>query len=89
MTCSAMASDSEAIPGDLLEEYREVRCPSLGRRRANAWCVRHVLSVLWRVVWPCVVAIAALRILSFPLPGGWNPHLSCGPGITVHSGPAE
>ena len=61
-------SDSESIPGDLLEEYREVRCPSLGPLRADVWYMKQVLSVLWRVAWPCVVAIIALRILSFPLP---------------------
>ena len=76
-------SDSESIPGDLLEEYREVRRPSLGQLRADAWYVTHVLSVLWRVVWPCVVAIAALRILSFALPPGWNPSLVPAPGTSV------
>ena len=68
-------SDSESIPGDLLEEYREVRCPSLGPLRADVWYMKQVLSVLWRVAWPCVVAIIALRIVSFPLPRGWNPSL--------------
>jgi hypothetical protein len=76
-------SDAESIPGDLLEEYREVRRPSLGRLRADAWYIRHVLSVLWRVVWPCVAAIAALRILSFPLPRGWNPSLVPAPGLSL------
>lgn len=75
-------SDSESIPGDLPEAYREVR-RSLGRLRANAWDVKHVLSVLWRVVWPCVVAIAALRILSFPLPRAWNPSLVPAPGVSL------
>lgn len=76
-------SDSESIPGDLLEEYREVRRPSLGRLRADAWYIKHVLSVLWRLVWPCVIAIAALRILSFPLPRGWNPSLVPAPGVSL------
>jgi hypothetical protein len=76
-------SDAESIPGDLLEEYREVRRPSLGRLHADAWYIKHVISVLWRVVWPCIVAIMALRILSFPLPRGWNPSLVPAPGTSV------
>jgi hypothetical protein len=95
-------SDSESIPGDLLEEYREVRYPSLGPLRADVWYLKQVLSVLWRVAWPCVVAIIALRIVSFPLPRGWNPTLVPAPGvslldalvflwpdITVHTGRAD
>ena len=76
-------SDSESIPGDLLEEYREVRCPSLGPLRADVWYTKQVLSVLWRVAWPCVVAIIALRIVSFPLPRGWNPSLVPAPGVSL------
>ena len=80
---SLRPSDAEAIPGDLLEEYRDVRRPSLGRLRADAWYVKQVLSVLWRVLWPCVIAIAALRLISFPLPGGWNPTLVQAPGVSL------
>ena len=76
-------SDSESIPGDLLEEYREVRCRSLGPLRADVWYMKQVLSVLWRVAWPCVVAIIALRIVSFPLPRGWNPSLVPAPGVSL------
>lgn len=76
-------SDVESIPGDLLEEYREVKRPLLGQRRADAWYIAQTLSVLWRVVWPCVVAIVVLRILSFPLPRGWNPSLVPTPGASV------
>ena len=76
-------SDSESIPGDLLEEYREVRCPSLGPLRADVWYAKQVLSVLWRVAWPCVLAIIALRIVSFPLPRGWNPSLVPAPGVSL------
>src|SRR5262245_10511270 len=76
-------ADTESIPGDLLEEYREVRRPSLGRIRADLWYVKHVLSMLWRVMWPCVVAMIALRVLSFPLPGGWNPSLVPAPGVSL------
>lgn len=76
-------SDSESIPGDLLEEYREVRHPLLGWPGADAWYIKQVLSVLWRVIWPGVVAVAALRILSFPLPRGWNPSLVPAPGTSL------
>lgn len=76
-------SDSEAVPGDLLEEYRDVRRPSLGWPRADAWYVAQVFSVLWRIIWPCVVAVAAVRVLSFPLAGGWNPSLVQAPGVSL------
>ncbi len=76
-------SESECIPGDLLEEYREVRRPTLGRPGADRWYIRQVLSVLWRVTWPPVVAIVALRILSFPIPGGWNPSVVPAPGLSL------
>ena len=76
-------SDSESILGDLLEEYREVRRPSLGRLRADAWYSKHVLSVLWRVMWPYVLSIATLRMISFPLPNGWNPSLVPAPGVSL------
>lgn len=80
---SLRPSDFESIPGDLLEEYREVRRPSLGRLRADAWYIKHVLSVLWRVMWPCVIAIATLRFIAFPLPSGWNPSLVPSPGVSL------
>jgi hypothetical protein len=76
-------SDSESIPGDLLEEYREARRPRLGRLRADVWYIKQVLSVLWRVTWPAVVAIMAQRIVSFPLPNGWNPSLVPAPGVSL------
>jgi hypothetical protein len=54
-------SDRDAISGDLLEEYREVRRPSLGRLRADAWYAKHVFSVLWRLLWPCALAMIAFQ----------------------------
>ena len=75
--------DAESIPGDLLEEYREVRRPSMGRLRADVWYAKHVLSVLWSLVRPCAVAIVALRIISFPLPTGSNPSLVPAPGVSL------
>ena len=76
-------SDSESIPGDLLEEYRDVRRPALGRFRADLWYVKHVLSVLWSLIRPCAVAMVALRIVAFPFPAGWNPSLVPAPGVSV------
>ena len=40
------ARDREAISGDLLEEYREVKLPRLGPARANLWYLRQALSFL-------------------------------------------
>ena len=75
--------DCESIPGDLLEEYREARRPSLGSFRANVWYLRSVLGFLVRVLWPCAIAIVALRTVSFPLPRGWNPSLVPAPGTSA------
>jgi len=77
------SADIESIPGDLLEEYREVKRPSLGPLRADMWYVAQVLSVLWRLIWPCVVAIGAVNLLSLALPRGWNPGLVPAPGVSV------
>ncbi|HKE86006.1 MAG TPA: hypothetical protein VKB50_19740 [Vicinamibacterales bacterium] len=76
-------ADIESIPGDLLEEYREVKRPSLGRLRADVWYVSQVLSVLWRLIWPWVVMIGAVSVLSRALPRGWNPGLVPAPGVSV------
>src|SRR5262245_36254883 len=37
----------------------------------------------WRVVWPSLAAIVALRIATFPLPREWNPSLVQAPGISL------
>jgi len=75
--------DRESIPGDLLEEYRETRRPSLGSFRTNVWYLKSVLSFWVRLLWPWTITIVALRILSFPLPGGWNPSLVEAPGVSA------
>ena len=75
--------DAESVPGDLIEEYREVRRPSLGRLRADVWYVTQVLSVLLRYIWPGVLAIVVLRLLFFPLPRAWNLSLVPAPGVTL------
>jgi hypothetical protein len=79
-------ADLESIPGDLLEEYREVRRPSLGQRRADLWYLSQVLSVVSRLMWPCVAAIVAATVLSFVLPRGWNPGLVPAPGVSLLDG---
>ena len=83
-------SDRESISGDLLEEYREVRRPALGALRANAWYVKHVLSVLWHLMWPCALAMAGLMLLSlaltatlFPIKLRWNVSLVPAPAISL------
>jgi len=80
--------DAESIAGDLLEEYRAVRRPSLGRLRADAWYVRHVLSVVGRPVWPFALAIVAVKsvlaaFMLFPLSGRWNPSLVPAPNVSL------
>jgi hypothetical protein len=84
-------SDFESISGDLLEEYREVRRPSLGRLRADAWYGKQVLSMLWRLVWPCLLAITALRLLTLVIAFDegkvvrlwWNPSVVPAPGVAL------
>jgi hypothetical protein len=80
--------DAEAIAGDLLEEYRAVRRPSLGRARADVWYVGHVLSVGWRLLWPFAVALIAARAILvalqlFPMAGPWIPSLVPAPNVSL------
>ncbi len=76
-------SDVDAVPGDLIEEYRAAQRPSRGGFGADVWYVRQILSIVWRVVWPFLVATVALRLLSFPLPQAWNPSLIPAPGVSL------
>ncbi len=80
--CVSRRSDPESIPGDLLEEYREVRRPGLGRAQADAWYVRQVMSLFWRVLWPCILPMAAVKLLA-PWPVGWNPSLVPLPNVST------
>ena len=73
----------DAITGDLLEAYRADKRPALGKYGANVWYVRQALSIAGRVLWPGVVAILVLRIVSFPLAKGWNPSLVPSPGTSI------
>ena len=80
--------DAESIAGDLLEEYRAVRRPSLGQLRADAWYVRHVLSVAVRPVWPFALALVAVKLVLaafalFPLWARWNPSLVPAPNVSL------
>jgi len=55
--------DRESISGDLLEEYRAVRRPSLGALRANIWYLKHVLSMLWHLIRPCALVLVGTNVL--------------------------
>lgn len=75
-------SDRDSISGDLLEEYRAVEHPALGARRANAWYVTHVLSVLWHLIRPCALTLAGLSVLSLIVKGLWFGSLVQAPGVS-------
>ena len=62
-------SDRESISGDLLEEYLSSRRPGRGALLANAWYLRSVLSVLWRLIRPSALAVTALTLLSMAIRG--------------------
>ena len=76
-------SDRESISGDLLEEYRAARRPALGAFGANAWYMKHVLSVLWRLIWPCALALAGVTLLSLMVTGLWYGSLVQAPGVSL------
>jgi|RhiMetdeSRZDD1v2_1073273.scaffolds.fasta_scaffold770912_2 hypothetical protein len=56
-------ADRESIPGDLLEEYRAARRPSLGALPANIWYLKHVLSMLWHLIRPCALVLVGTNVL--------------------------
>jgi hypothetical protein len=76
-------TDRESISGDLLEEYRAARHPALGTLRANAWYIRHVLSLLWRLIRPCAVAVASVTLLSLKVKALWYGSLVQAPGVSL------
>jgi hypothetical protein len=76
-------SDLESISGDLLEEYRAAKHPLLGAIRANVWYVKQVVSVLWRLIRPSVLAMAGLALLSLTVTIPWNVRLVPAPGISL------
>jgi hypothetical protein len=76
-------SDRESISGDLLEEYLEARRPALGMLRADLWYVKQVLSVSWRLVWPCVLTMTAGTVFSLAIKLPWRYSLVQAPGVSV------
>jgi hypothetical protein len=76
-------SDRESISGDLLEEYRAVRQPRLGRFRATAWYIKQVLSVLFRLMWPGLLALTGLTLLSLKVKALWYPSLVQAPLVSL------
>jgi hypothetical protein len=81
--CLSRPTDRDPIAGDLLEEYREVRHPALGRLPADTWYVKHVISVLWRIVWPSALPMAAVKLLTPVWPVGWIPSLVPLPNVSA------
>ena len=80
--------DVETISGDLLEEYRDVRRPMRGQRRADVWYIGHVLSVVGRLIWPFALALIVARFVLiainlFPLAGPWIPSLLPAPNVSL------
>jgi hypothetical protein len=55
-------SDIDSTVGDLREEYRAARRPSLGAIRANVWYVVQVLSILWRLIQPAALVLAVQSV---------------------------
>jgi hypothetical protein len=56
--------DRDAVPGDLLEEYRLDKLPTHGKVRADFWFVRQVARQLWRSSWVAIVPLASAFVLS-------------------------
>jgi hypothetical protein len=79
LRCLLRPPDRESVSGDLLEEYRAARRPALGAVRANAWYIKHVLSVLWYLIRPYALVLAGQSILlalTVFRPGHHAPHPS-------------
>jgi len=51
--------DRDAVPGDLLEEYRLGRLPAHGKLRADVWFVGQVARHVWRSSWFAIVPLAS------------------------------
>ena len=52
----------ESVVGDLLEEYRDSRVPSMGRFRANLWYWQQVFGFWLRAYWAFVVPVFGLFV---------------------------
>jgi uncharacterized membrane protein len=57
--------DRDTIPGDLLEEYREVAFPTLGPARARRWYLRQVWSLMAITTTSLVVRMTLLWAAAF------------------------
>jgi hypothetical protein len=79
LRCLLKPSDRDSTAGDLLEEYRAVRRPSLGAVRANVWYIAQVFSILWRLIRPGALVLAVQSVilaLTVFRPGHHAPHQS-------------
>jgi hypothetical protein len=63
LTSILPSRDRDAVPGDLLEDYRLEHLRERGRVRADLWYVGQVVSHLWRSAWPAVALLASAFIL--------------------------
>jgi hypothetical protein len=62
LQCLLKPSDRDSTVGDLLEEYRAARRPSLGAVRANVWYIVQVLSILWQLIQPAALVLTAQSV---------------------------
>jgi hypothetical protein len=77
--CLLKPCDRDSTAGDLLEEYRAARRPSLGAVRADVWYLAQVFSILWRLIRPGALVLAAQSVilaLTVFRPGLHAPHQS-------------
>jgi hypothetical protein len=74
--CLLKPSDRDSTAGDLLEEYRAARRPSLGALRANVWYITQVFSILWRLIRPGALVQSVILALTVFRPGHHAPHQS-------------
>jgi hypothetical protein len=51
--------------------------------RADLWYVKHVLSVCWRLAWPCVLTMTAVTVVSLAIKLPWRYSLVQAPGVSV------
>lgn len=77
LQCLVGPCDRECAAGDLLEEYRAAREPTVGTLRADLWYIKQVLTILWRLIWPGALTLA-IQSLFFAVtvfrPGHHAPH---------------
>ena len=76
-------ADRQSISGDLLEEYREVRRPTLGALCANAWYVTQMLCVVSRLMWPAVATMTTVTLVSLAIKLPSKYSLVQAPGVSV------